>query len=74
MSTDSIAVDRDRLGQLLAAKPLGQCQSTMDDLMFLAAWDKGLASWPSSIFRIRQLYRANPALAEAARRPSRDSL
>jgi hypothetical protein len=71
MSSGDIVVDKDRLGQLLATSPSAPCQSTLDDLTFLAAWDKGVAPWPSSVLRIRQLYWANPALARAARPLSR---
>lgn len=39
-------------------------QATLDDLLFLDAWEKGLVPWsntPSVLLRIRQIRRANLA-------------
>ena len=40
---------------------VGRHDSTVvDDLNFLAAWEKGLVSWLSGILRMWQICRANP--------------
>ena len=36
------------------------------ELLFLEAWARGLIPWPGAMLRIRQIRRANPALAAAA--------
>jgi hypothetical protein len=33
------------------------------DLLFLATWHEGLVPWLGAILRVRQIHRANPALA-----------
>ena len=38
-------------------------RTVMGDLTFLRAWHAGLVPWLSSAMRVRQIYRANPAVA-----------
>ena len=38
-----------------------------EELLFLEAWERGLIPWPGVTVRVRQIRRANPALAAAIR-------
>ncbi len=38
-------------------------RSVSADLRFLATWHEGLVPWLGAILRVRQIHRANPALA-----------
>jgi hypothetical protein len=38
-------------------------RSVIDDLLFLDAWENGLVPWLGAILRVRQIRRANPAVA-----------
>lgn len=38
-----------------------------EDLLFLDAWERGLVPWPGALLRVRQIRRANPALAAQLR-------
>lgn len=39
----------------------------IEDLLFLEAWEMGLVPWPGALLRVRQIRRANPALAAQVR-------
>lgn len=41
-------------------------RSVLDDLQFLIEWDRGRVPWLSANLRMRQIYRANPPVANGS--------
>lgn len=59
------------MSQRILARVGQHDSSVVDDLNFLAAWEKGLVPWLSGILRMRQICRANPIVAAQALQPVR---